>query len=245
VRLTPLLAATVTALVIAGGTRGTPGAKVPFSPGERLSYRVNFGPVEVGSGSMEVLSRDTVRGRSVYHTSFRINGGIPLYKVDDRFESWFAVDDLSSLRFHQRQSEGSKERERRYEIYPERSVYNDLADQAGDQPSVAAPLDDGSFLYFIRTVPLEVGQTYHFDRYFKPDRNPVTIKVLRREKVTVPAGTFDAIVIQPVIKTPGIFSENGRAEIWLSADERRLMLQMTSQLPFGSLGLALTEVRQK
>ena len=90
------------------------------------------------------------------------------------------------------------------------------------------PLDDGSFLYFLRTIPLDVGETYSFERYFRPDRNPVTIKVLRRERIRVPAGEFDAIVIQPVIKSRGIFSENGHAEVWLSDDENHIMLQMKS-----------------
>ena len=65
------------------------------------------------------------------------------------------------------------------------------------------------------------------------------IRVLRKEKVKVPAGTFDAIVIQPVIKTKGIFSENGHAEIWLSDDDRHIMLQLKSKLKFGSLNLYL------
>ena len=86
---------------------------------------------------------------------------------------------------------------------------------------------------------LTVGQTYSFDRYFRPDRNPVRITVLRRERITVPAGTFDAIVLQPIIKTKGIFSENGHAEIWLSDDDRRIMLQLKSKLSFGSLNLYL------
>ena len=42
-----------------------------------------------------------------------------------------------------------------------------------------------SFLYFLRTIPLDVGETYTFDRYFRPDRNPVTIKVLRTERIRV------------------------------------------------------------
>jgi hypothetical protein len=104
---------------------------------------------------------------------------------------------------------------------------------------VRDPLDDGSFLYFIRTVPLSVGQTYDFPRYFKPDRNPVRVRVLRKESVKVPAGRFDAVVIQPIIKSKGIFSENGRAEIWLSDDDRRIMLQMKSNLSFGTLNLYL------
>ena len=216
----------------------------PFAPGERLSYDVHFGPIKVGSGTMEVRGIDTVRTRPAYHTTFRLRGGIPLYNVDDVFESWFATDDLSSLRFVQNQNEGQKEREHRYEIYPERRVYDDLTDSAGVQPSVAAPLDEGSFVYFVRTVPLEVGRTYQFDRYFKPDRNPVTIRVLRRERVTVPAGTFDAIVVQPVIKAKGIFSEDGQAEIWLSDDDRRMIVQMRSRLSFGSIDLYLSGVQR-
>jgi hypothetical protein len=63
--------------------------------------------------------------------------------------------------------------------------------------------------------------------------------VLRRERVKVPAGTFNAIVVQPVIKTKGIFSENGHAEIWLSDDARHIVLQLKSRLSFGSLNLYL------
>jgi hypothetical protein len=112
-----------------------------------------------------------------------------------------------------------------------------------EEPTVSAPLDDASFLYFVRTIPLEVGATYEFDRYFRPDRNPVKIRVLRRERVKVPAGEFDAIVIQPIIKAKGIFAEGGRAELWLSDDNNRIMLQLRSKLSFGSLNLHLTSFR--
>jgi hypothetical protein len=216
----------------------------PFTVGERLTYDVQFGPIKVGTGTMEVRGVENVRGREAYHTVFRINGGIPLYRVDDTFESWFATDDMSSLRFNQSQNEGQKERERRYEIFPERRTYDDSTDDKGEQPSVAEPLDDGSFVYFVRTLPLEVGRTYEFQRYFKPDRNPVTIRVLRRERIKVPAGTFDAIVIQPVIKTKGVFSADGHAELWLSDDEHRMILQMKSRLSIGSIDLYLTNVRR-
>jgi hypothetical protein len=243
--LAALVATTAQAQQASGGTSpATTAVSRPFVPGERLSYDVYFGVIKVGTGSMEVRGIDTVRGRPAYHTTFRISGGIPLYSVDDVFESWFSVDDLASLRFVQDQNEGSRERQHRYEIFPERRTYDDLTDEKPEQPSVADPLDDGSFVYFVRTVPLEVGKTYEFQRYFKPDRNPVTIRVLRRERVKVPAGTFDAVVVQPVIKTKGVFSEDGHAELWISDDERRMILQMKSRLSFGSLDLYLTNARR-
>lgn len=214
---------------------------VPFAVGERLDYDVKFGPMHVGSGSMEVLGNENVRNRPTWHIMFRVKGGTFFYKVDDRFESWIETTTLSSLRHKQDINEGRRDRERTFEIYPDRPSY--IEDDKPEKPSVDQPLDDGSFLYFIRTVPLEVGKTYEFDRYFRPDRNPVKITVLRKERIKVPAGTFDAIVIRPSIKSKGIFSENGQAEVWLSDDDRHIMLQMKSKLSFGSLNLYLRSYR--
>lgn len=216
-------------------------ASVPFGTGERLEYEVRFSGVRVGTGTMEVAGTKPIRGREAWHTVFTVRGGTFFYKVNDRFESWFDITDLASLRHIQRLSEGSRDRERAFEIYPERRVYTDQHGQ--EFPTVAQPLDDGSFLYFIRTVPLEVGREYTFHRYFRTDRNPVKVRVLRRERVKVPAGEFDAIVVQPVINTPGIFSENGRAEVWLSDDDTRIVLQVRSRFSRFSLNLHLRAYR--
>jgi len=215
---------------------------VPFGPGERLTYDVRFGVLKVGTGTMEVNGLSSVRGREAYHTRFHVRGGTFFYKVNDLFESWFDTRTLASLRFRLDQNEGRRDRERHYEIFPERATYRE-GDKA-EERSVPDPLDEGSFLYYVRTLPLRPGDVYEVNRYFRPDRNPVRIRVMRRERVTVPAGTFDAVVVQPSIRTRGIFSEGGRAEVWLSDDEDRVMLQMKSQLSFGSLNLFLREKRE-
>lgn len=215
---------------------------VPYGVGERLEYDVKFGHIKVGSGTMEVAGIQDVRGRETWHTVFTVRGGTFFYRVNDKYESWIDRRTGNSLRFSQDLSEGRRDVERDFEILPEQGVYIEGAGSK-TQPSVHNPLDDGSFLYFLRTIPLAVGETYTFYRYFRPDRNPVTIKVLRRERIRVPAGEFDAIVVQPIIKTKGIFSENGHAEVWLSDDDSRIMLQMKSGLSFGSLNLYLRSYR--
>ncbi len=187
---------------------------VPFGVGERFAYEVKFGSIHVGTGQMEVHGLDTIRGRPACHTSFWVRGGTFFYRVDDS---------------------------QHFEVYPDRSAYTRPDKKASrEYRSVRQPLDEGSFLYFVRVVPLVVGETYDFNRYFMADRNPVRLRVLRREVVKVPAGTFNAIVIQPIIKTKGIFSEGGQAEVWLSDDARRILLQVKTRLPFGSLNLYLT-----
>lgn len=212
-------------------------AAAVFGVGERADYDVKFGIIRVGSGDMQVADTEALRGHTVWHTIFHIHGGTFFYHVNDVLESWFDVRTFASLRFVQHLDEGGTKRDRVYEIYPERQVFVQVSKP--EQPSVSAPLDDGSFLYFVRTIPLEVGQTYSFDRYFNPKANPVTIRVLRKERVTVPAGTYDAIVVQPIIKTAGIFSQKGEAQIWFSDDSARVMLQMKSKLSFGSIDLYL------
>jgi uncharacterized protein DUF3108 len=215
-----------------------PRMAVPFDTGEKLTFDVRFGAIKVGTGRMEVVGMQDVRGREVWHTRFTVKGGIPFYKVNDRMESWIDTRTFESLQFLQDLQEGRRDKERFYEIYPDLGTYSEKG-EVEHAPSVADPLDDAAFLYFVRTIPLEVGRTYEFNRYFRPDRNPVRIRVLRKETIKVPAGSYQTIVIQPIIKSKGIFSEKGHAEMWLTDDSRRLLVQMKSDLSIGSLNLYL------
>jgi hypothetical protein len=215
-------------------------APVPFGIGERMEYDVRFGKLHVGSGSMEVLPMDTVRTHETWHTLFRLSGGVPFYHVNDTYEAWFDAYTLSSLRYWQNIDEGSYEPKRHYEIYPERREY--VENDKPPNQSVEHPLDEASLLYYLRTIPLRVGQDTTFNDYFRADRNPIRLKVLRRDTIDVPAGRFAAIVVQPIFESK-LFSEGGHAEIWLSDDENHIMLQMKSKVSFGSLNLYLKSYR--
>ena len=214
----------------------------PFSAGERLDYSVKFGFIKAGEGYVEVIGRDTVRGREAWHTRFRVKGGVPMYHVDDVLESWIDTGCFQSLRFVQQLEERGKTRARRYEMYPERLAFTE--NDKPEERSAPRPLDDGSFFFFVRTQDLVVGETYEYPQYFRPDRNPVIVRVIGRERINVPAGTFDTIVLQPVIKTKGIFSEKGEARIWLTDDPSRVMVKMTAKVSFGTLSMSLTSMRR-
>ena len=210
--------------------------------GEHLEYDVRFGKLRVGSGSMEIREITDVRGREAWHTVFAIRGGIPFFRVDDRLESWIDSESFTSLRLSQHTNEGRYHRERHIEFFPDRSTMLEHGESAREEPTVDEPLDEGALLYFLRTLPLNVGDRYALDRYFRPDRNPVRLDVLRRERIDVPAGTFETIVLRPTISTSGIFSENGQAEVWVTDDDRHLMVRMTAKLSFGTLSLSLRNV---
>lgn len=234
--INPRAVAAVVASVFALGAGHA--QSVHFAPGERFVYDVKFSDLSVGQATLALVGSDTIRGQSVVHALFAVKGGTFVYHVNDTTESWFDPATFTSYRFWQDVNEGGRHVHRRFEFFPESKTMQQEG-KPGPEPSVAEPLDDASFLYFVRTQPLEVGKTYDYDRYFKPSINPVTVKVLRKEKVTVPAGTFDAIVVQPIFKTSGIFSQGGHAEVWVSDDSARAVVQIKSQLPIGSLNLFL------
>jgi len=111
---------------------------------------------------------------------------------------------------------------------------------------VRAPvLDDLTMLFFARSLPLKVGDTYSIPRYFIAEGNPVVLRVLRREVITVPAGTFQTVVVQPTIKTSGLFSEGGQAELYFTDDRFHSLIQLKSKVSaIGSLTLRLKKYQR-
>jgi len=216
-------------------------AAVPFPVGERLSFNAKYGIFNVGNAAMEVMGIDTVHNVETVHIRFRISGGALWYHLDQTIESWVGRYDFRSRRFSSVQDERDKHREHRYEIFPDSGFYREVGRDT-TFATVLEPLDDAAFLYWIRTLPLEVGKKYEYARYFRPDRNPVIIEVLGRERVGVAGKKWRAIVVRPKIpQGRGIFAEKSETRIWLSDDAQRLVLAIQSNFSFGQVTLKLKD----
>ena len=215
-------------------------ASVPYAVGEELTYRATFSGIPAGTARMRVDGIELVRGRPAYHVVFSVDGGVPLFRVHDRYESWIDVETLASLRHRQQISEGRYHRTTSYEIYPERAEYQKQGDSV--RASVSNPLDDGSFIYAVRTAGVNVGETRSDNRYFRPDKNPVVLTGLRRDTVRVGAGTFPATVVRPTIRTSGIFSNDGQAQVWFTDDANRYPVQVKAKFSKFTLTLELKSV---
>jgi hypothetical protein len=229
------------ALLLPRLVRAQDGTPDPRSwVGERLEYDAKFGFISLGGAELKVAGIDTVRGDSALHIRFVIQGGGALYRLHDEWDSWVGLTDFTSRRFIQDQEEGSRRYRNAYEIYPDSGYYR----QEGVDsvlPTSTLPLDDAAFFYFVRTTDLAPGR-HEFDRYFKPDRNPVVLEVVGRDTIDVPAGRFDCLVVQPVIKGGGIFREQAEGRLWISNDERRLVVQIKSKFLFGAITFRLTRI---
>lgn len=219
---------------------------VPFAVGEVLEYQGKFGFLSAGGATLSVLPSDTVRGIVSWKFSLtsgiKVNAGIFKFENSTTLLSWTGIDDFISRRFTKRLEENGKLRQEDFRIHPDSGFFRRNDDPP--RPTSKAPLDDVAFIYFLRTTPLELKRTYSYDRYFRSEKNPVTVQVLKRQEMTMPDGTkVKCLVLHPVVdEANGMFSKTSDARLWLSDDARRIPVRIETTYNFGTVALVLKTV---
>ncbi|HEX9755553.1 MAG TPA: DUF3108 domain-containing protein [Gemmatimonadales bacterium] len=230
----------------AGGGGDGPGASAPnnhpFGVGESFQYSAKLGFLRLGTGTLQVAGLDTIRGVPSFVFRFQLEGGNALYRLNSVLESRTGIADLKSRQFVQDNDENGRVRFRRYDIFPDSGYYR-MAGDDSVRATPSHPLDDASFLYFVRTIPLEVGKRYELNYYFKKEKNPLVIRVEKREQCELPDGSKpQCFVLQPVMGDRGIFEPRAEARLWITADERRIPVQIRSKYRFGTVTLRLEKM---
>ena len=147
-------------------------APYPFAVGERLEYEAWLGYFPVGTASAVVARTTRERGTDAFVFTAVGEGGPPGLRARYEMTSWVQSSRLASLRFHRKLTQGSKVDEERFQIVPDSGRYR----QEGVPQDWVAPrdaLDELAYLYYLRTIPLEVGKSFTMSRYFKSGYNPV------------------------------------------------------------------------
>jgi hypothetical protein len=100
-----------------------------------------------------------------------------------------------------------------------------------------------SAFYFTRFQALPIGGSIQFDYHASHKGAPMEVRILGRDRVKTPAGRFDCIMIEPIIKAGGIFKNNGRLVIWITNDARRMPVLMKSKVAIGSISVVLQDYK--
>lgn len=216
---------------------------MPFAAGEQAVYKAGWGIFgSAGTGTMS-LSMDTLRGDSTLHAVLAIRGGIPGLRIDERLESWMDRATLASRRFVQRTRYPRFSRDRLRDFFSVENRWTGHTNQRSETGDLATtrPLDEIGFIFVARAESLVVGEELVYQDFWKADANPVRLKVLRRQVVKVPAGTYNTIVVQPIIRTAGLFAEKGEAEVYISEGPARELVMLRAKLSIGTLVLQLEQ----
>lgn len=222
----------------------------PFSVGERLDFKIYFGFILGGDATMAVEAIESFDGHDCYKivsTAKSTSTVDMFYKVRDRIESLRDVKGSFSRRYEKRLSEGKHRDHRivRYEPEKNLALYWRRPSNTPDTLEVIGKVQDIlSAFYHVRTVPLKVGESVWIDVHDIDKRYDLEVVVIKQETITVPAGRFDCFLVEPMLKSSGIFRREGNLKIWLTNDEYKMPVQMESKLYFGSVHARLQEFRR-
>jgi hypothetical protein len=101
-----------------------------------------------------------------------------------------------------------------------------------------------SSIYYVASLPLLPAKTYSFPINDGGETVTVMLHVEAREQVKTPAGTFNAIRVQPETSSP-LLRDKGKIWIWYSDDTARVPIQMRARLSWGTLTFYLLRIDKK
>ena len=234
-----------TLLQVTIATTPLPPTHPPFAVGESFEYKASS---KLGGGCavLRVAGIDTMRGVPSWKFIFApvVSGLFGLYKSRSEFTSWTGVADFVSRRYLKDVNDNGKLRRDDHLIYPDSGFFRDN-NYDTTVPTAKTPLDDVAFFYFIRFIPLDVGQTYVFTNYFNATKGAVTIRVLKREEREMPDGSkVSCLVLYPIVNDPphGMFLKKWNSRLWITDDARRIPVQIQAGTEFGSVTFKLVKI---
>ncbi|HEY8468980.1 MAG TPA: DUF3108 domain-containing protein [Longimicrobiales bacterium] len=213
------------AALLPGQAASAQEVSLPFRPGEELIFRSKLGRLSgSGKGVMRV-EVDTIRSVEAYLLSFDFETKVGPLRVEARSRSWLDPERMAALRFHKHERHPLASKSEDVELYPAERKWQSAEGREGCS-TTDAPLDELSFLYYIRTLDLRDGAEYVIERHFDPARNPVHVQVLGRERATVPAGVFDVVVVEMRVRDRDHFDGDGSFRLYLTDDARRYPVRL-------------------
>ncbi|MBI4698865.1 MAG: DUF3108 domain-containing protein [Nitrospirae bacterium] len=215
--------------------------KVP----EKLNYYLFWSGIRAGSAALE--TENTGQGLTITSSARSADFISLFYKVEDMVQSTLYPDGHPS-KYTIKLREGRYRRDKSvgFEIKQDDNTQKITYKNNRDNETVEFNtgkiyFDSLSAFYEIRKRELAVGRTEYIDVFDDKKFWTVEVRVLRKEKVRTPAGEFNTIVIQPILKSEGIFIKKGDLFIWLTDDDRKVPVLLRSAVKVGSFTAKLAE----
>jgi hypothetical protein len=222
------------------GARAQGTGDLPFAVGERLTYEGRVRGIG-GKGTMWIAGPVDVRGVSTYELHFDFSARVGPMTVSQRSTSWLDPERMAALRFTKRERRLLARHDEAVELFPDERRWTASDGASGASPS-NAPLDELSFIYFVRTLPFSADSTLRFARHFDAERSPTLVRVLGREQVSTAAGVFGTVVVEMRVRDPEHYRGEGRIRFSISDDRCRIPVRIESNIPdAGTVVLTLAD----
>jgi len=211
-----------------------------FDSGETLDFNLQWVRVSGGAARMTIAPIEDGRYRI---TSVGKSGTFfsRFFKVRDEIESIVDGDTFSTLQYHKILDERGKRKDELTVVDEARGI----ATRKGKTIKVPKPVFDPlSLIYYLRLLDLTPGLSHEFTVLADGKMYTVHASVLQRETITTPAGTYQTVVVEPMMESQqGVFrDEQKRLLVWYSDDERHIPVRIRSDLNIGSITATLRQI---
>jgi Protein of unknown function (DUF3108) len=216
---------------------------LPFACGERLAFRIRSSKMgNVGRAVMALSGPVDIRGTGAMLASFNANAGVAFLKGSDATRSWFDPQDMTSLRYQKSERRPFSTNDDSVEIYADRHHWDAQGGESGTVES-DHPLDELAFIYYLRTVKLLPDSLYSFDRHYDKRRAPATVRIVKYEALTTPAGEFSTVEYEVTLSDSRDLKSRDVLKFWISEDHQRLPVRIESVMPvLGTSNMTLESV---
>jgi hypothetical protein len=215
-----------------------------FSVGERLVYDVGYSFITAGEAVFSIPSIDSLFGNECYQVLFTVVSTPTFsffYTVDDRYETMLDKKGIFPWRFTQRIREGKYKNDFSAEFD---QINNVAITKDGRYPTSPYVYDAISAMYYVRTLDFSKsrpGEKIYLQNFYKDSTYQLAVKFLGYQQVEVEAGTFNCVLVEPLMKEGGLFKSEGRIIIWLTNDERKIPIKVSTKVVIGSIDAELRE----
>lgn len=220
----------------------------PFRVGEEVIHNVHYFKVSAGELKMKVEPFSMVNGRKSYTFAIEIKTS-PLfsnfYRVQDRVETFVDYEDLVPRVFqlHVNETNSIRESKMLFDVekneatFWEKKVTKEKGEEEKKEQWEILPFSQNvySAIFYMRNFKWETGKEYAFRVANEKENLVFSGKAIRREVLDTKLGPMKAIVIQPNIVLKGKFKPIGDNYIWISDDDRKIVLRIESKIKIGTL----------
>ena len=211
---------------------------------EKLVFSLSWTGIPVGIATQEIVDEGEMR--RIVSTARSNDWLSTFFPVDDRTESLLEKSGPfpgKTRTFKMLFKEGRRVRDREISFNAAGRIAHYHDRKSGKQLSIALEpdtFDIYSSFYYVRHQPLEPGKSLYINVLDSKKLHRIEVRVLQRERITVPAGDFNTIKIEPMVKPVGVFEGKRGAYIWLTDDERRIPVKAQTRVTVGSVTAVLT-----
>lgn len=216
-----------------------------FGVGEKLTFDVSFGFIVAGQATMMIDPDVQIQhGHRCYHIRFDVASSKSfdwLYRVHDHYDTYVDIDGIYPVRFEQHVREGGYSRDFVADFDQAKHVATTSDNMSFPIPEFVH--DILSAYYFVRTMDLKSmhkDEEVQLQNFYKDKAHELGVRIRGRQDVEVGAGTFHCVIVEPMVKEGGLFKSDGRILIWLTDDDRKIPVKVSTKVVIGSIDAVMT-----